>query len=95
METPHLIVIKDKNPKAITHFLIIPKKHIDNLKTIGPTDGPLAQELLFTAQKLGQQLSGSGDFSLIMHNGRKACQTVFHMHLHFMSPEMWHYRGDQ
>ncbi len=89
-QTENLIVIKDKTPKAPTHFLIIPKKHIENVKYIDTSDASLLQEMIFIAQKLSHHLAGSGDFSLVMRNGYKAKQTVFHLHMHFMSPEPWY-----
>ncbi len=84
-ENEHLIVIKDIAPKAPIHYLIIPKKHLENLHNFTAVDKLLASEILFMAKKLAQDLSGSKAYRLVMSNGYDAGQRVFHAHMHFLS----------
>ena len=81
----HLMVIKDIAPKAPIHYLIFPKKHIENIQALQPQDAHLAGELFLMAQELSKKLSGSQAFRLIVNNGRDAGQSVFHLHFHFLS----------
>ena len=85
LETDFSIVIKDINPKAPIHYLIIPKKHIIDLRQLQPEDKELAADLLFVAQKLSKKMPASGDFKLVANNGAGVGQCVFHSHIHFLS----------
>jgi len=78
-ENDSLIVIKDVNPKAPVHLLIIPKKHIRDIKEdsgiIWASVGKLAVEI---AQEKG--LMG---FRMVHNVGTAAL--VKHMHVHFLA----------
>ena len=84
-QTDEVIVIKDINPKAPVHYLIIPKKHICDLKQLGPEDKDLAAQMLFMAQRLSKKLPKPGDFKLVSNNGAGVGQCVFHAHIHFLA----------
>lgn len=84
-ETDELIVIKDINPKAPIHYLIIPKKHIQDIQSFENQDLNLAGQLLFAARDLSQSLPGPSDFKLVVNSGKQAGQCVFHVHLHFLA----------
>jgi len=84
LENEHCIVIKDIYPKAAIHLLIIPKKHIENLKTAEFADAPLLGELLLTAKELSMIVPHASDFKLVTNNGANAGQHVFHLHMHFL-----------
>jgi len=83
-ENEHVFVIPDIAPKAPIHYLIMPKKHIENLLDLADQDRLLAGRLLEAARDLGVQL-GSKSFNLISNNGAGAGQSVFHLHFHFLA----------
>jgi histidine triad (HIT) family protein len=84
-ENESVIVIRDISPKAPTHYLIIPKKHIQDLSTIAPEDAVYAQAIMMMANQLSKRLTGSKAFRLIINNGSDVGQSVFHLHSHFLS----------
>lgn len=84
-ETDTLIVIEDISPCAPIHWLIIPKKHLKDLTHLTTDDHKLALDLILMAQKLSQKSTKTAQFKLLNHNGPKAFQTVFHIHVHFMA----------
>ncbi|MCX5924005.1 MAG: HIT domain-containing protein [Candidatus Dependentiae bacterium] len=84
-ETDDIIVIKDIQPKALVHYLIIPKKHIANIQSCTQQDQALFGSMLLMAQKLSASLAGSQEFKLISNNGASVGQSVFHIHMHFLS----------
>jgi len=80
-----LIVIKDLYPKAPTHYLIIPKKHIKNIQDLALEDAHLFGSIALMAQQLSLSLPTSQDFRLISNDGPQAGQSVFHLHTHFLA----------
>ena len=80
------IVIKDINPQAPTHVLIIPKTNeIPKLSDATKELQTLLGHLLLVAGKISRQLGVDEAFRLIINNGAEAGQTVFHLHLHILA----------
>ena len=83
-ETESIIVIKDISPKAPIHYLIIPKKHVCDVRSLSEEDKELAGEILLMAGDLSKDLSDC-DFRLIANSGKSVGQSVFHAHFHFIA----------
>tara|TARA_B100001027_G_scaffold98823_1_gene67882 strand:- start:1044 stop:1418 length:375 start_codon:yes stop_codon:yes gene_type:complete len=79
------IVIEDINPQAPTHLLIIPKKVIPKLSDASNEDQEILGHLMLVAGKIADQLGLDETFRLVVNNGAKAGQSVFHLHLHLIS----------
>ena len=79
------IVIKDISPQAPTHLLIIPKKVIPKLSDATAEDQNILGHLMLVAGKIAEQLELDETFRLVVNNGAKAGQSVFHLHLHLLS----------
>jgi len=79
------IVIEDINPQAPTHLLIIPKKVIPKLSDASTEDRDILGHLMLVAGKIAEQLELDETFRLVINNGAKAGQSVFHLHLHLLS----------
>ena len=79
------IVIKDISPQAPTHLLIIPKKVIPKLSDSTAEDQSILGHLMLIAGQIADQLGLDETFRLVVNNGAKAGQSVFHLHLHLLS----------
>ena len=79
------IVIKDIQPQAPTHLLIIPKKVIPKLSDSSMDDKEVLGHLMLVAGKVAEQLKLDNTFRIVINNGAKAGQSVFHLHLHLLS----------
>jgi histidine triad (HIT) family protein len=55
-EQDNLIVIKDINPQAKTHLLVIPKKEIKTINHLEEEDRELLADMFFTAKKVAKNL---------------------------------------
>ena len=84
-ENDDVFVMQDIHPKTPIHYLILPKKHIVNVKQLEEQDSHYLAKMMFMARQISEKLSGDGSFRLIMNNGAGAGQSVFHMHCHFLS----------
>lgn len=78
METENLLVIKDVNPKAAIHLLLIPKIHY---RDIGEADGEIWKEVREAAISIAKEKNLSG--YRLVHNAGDAAM-VPHMHVHFL-----------
>ena len=79
------IIINDINPQAPTHLLIIPKKVIPKLSDATAEDKEVLGHLMLLARKIAEDLGLDETFRLVVNNGAKAGQSVFHLHLHLLS----------
>lgn len=83
-EDEQVIVFKDINPKAKTHWLVVPKHHIVNLKAVEASHKPILGHMAWIISQLAQKHE-IGDFRVASNNGAGAGQIVFHMHWHVLS----------
>lgn len=83
-ENDSVIVIKDISPKAPTHYLIMPKHHIESIAHLTDADLHYATSILTMARDIAKEQS-LGSFNLIANNGAGAGQSVFHLHFHFLA----------
>ncbi len=85
-ENEDFIAIRDIYPKAPTHILVIPRRHIDTLNEIGGADPEfcrgMLQFMVEVAGKLGVKESG---YRVINNVGRGGGQVIFHLHWHLLA----------
>lgn len=89
METDNCIVLNDIAPKAPVHQLIIPKKHIADIREFSVEDIAIGAEMFVIAQELSKRANNTA-FRLMMNNGAQAGQHVFHAHMHFLAGKQMH-----
>jgi histidine triad (HIT) family protein len=83
-EDDEMVAFKDIQPKAPTHVLVAPKKHIASLSEAGDEDAPLLGRLQRVAAKIAAEKKITGGFRLVANNGRGAGQSVDHLHYHLL-----------
>ncbi|MCB1111193.1 MAG: histidine triad nucleotide-binding protein [Chlamydiales bacterium] len=83
-EDEHVIAIKDINPAAPVHLLIIPKKEIPRIQEMGEHDLYLLGHVVQVAQKLAKEYNIEEGYRLLTNNGPDAGQTIFHLHFHLL-----------
>ena len=84
-EDDHCVAIRDINPQAPTHVLIIPRKPIPRLVDSEAEDQELLGHLLLVAGRVADKLGVGEAFRLVINNGEGGGQTVFHLHLHILA----------
>jgi len=84
-ETDDIIAIKDRSPKTPIHYLIIAKKHLNDIRELQDGDTAVAGNMLLMAKELSTTLPEPQAFRLISNNGIEVGQSVFHMHFHFLA----------
>ena len=84
-EDDFCIAFNDINPQAPIHILIIPKKEIPQLSLSDEDDSELLGKLLIAANKIAEDHDTKDAFRIVINNGAKAGQSVFHLHLHLLA----------
>ena len=79
------VVIRDMNPQAPTHVLVIPQEHIESLDDASQKDEALLGHLLRVAARVANDvgLSDTG-YRTVINTGAGAGQSVFHLHVHLL-----------
>ncbi len=84
-EDIHCLAFKDIQPVAPQHILIIPKRHIPRLSEATEEQRTILGHLLFVAAKIARDLGLDREgFRVVVNDGERACQSVFHLHLHLL-----------
>jgi histidine triad (HIT) family protein len=84
-EDTEAIVLRDVNPQAPVHLLVVPKRPITRVGEAGADDAALLGHLLIVAgqaaNKAGLHESG---YRLVINHGRDAGETIPHLHIHVL-----------
>jgi histidine triad (HIT) family protein len=77
------VAIRDLYPKAPTHLLVLPERHVDTFRDVSEfPDEEAARMLRFVAETAAE--AGLEDYRLIVNVGPGGGQTVFHLHWHLL-----------
>ncbi len=80
-----VVAFEDIHPKAPTHLLIVPRRHIESMNSLTPEDeamlGRMQRVAADLARERGLQRFG---YRTVMNTGLQAGQSVFHVHLHLL-----------
>jgi histidine triad (HIT) family protein len=80
---PWAIAIRDANPEAPDHILIMPVEHVPSLDECD--DGTLLGDLLLLAREVARKVHvDHGGYRVVINNGKHGGQTVGHLHVHLL-----------
>jgi histidine triad (HIT) family protein len=81
-----LVAIRDINPQAPLHVLIMPRQHIATLNDLAEADDALVGAMNRAAAAIAKE-HGYADrgYRTVFNCNREAGQTVFHIHLHLLA----------
>jgi len=78
------IAIRDIDPKAPTHFLVIPKQVIPRIGEAQQEDQTVLGHLLLVAGKVARMEGVEKGFRVVINNGSEGGETVPHLHIHVL-----------
>lgn len=81
------VAIKDINPRAETHLLVIPKRHVETFRDIREFPAEEAQRMLEFVADTARE-AGLEDYRVVVNVGPGGGQTIFHLHWHVLGGEM-------
>ena len=83
-ENESVLAIEDIHPKAPVHILIIPKKEYQSVQSIPKEELNIIIDVIDVAQQLAIEFDIEDNYRLLTNNGKKAGQSVFHLHFHLI-----------
>jgi histidine triad (HIT) family protein len=83
-EDKSCIAIKDIEPQAPVHFLVIPKKVIARLGEAVKSDQSSLGHLLITAAQVARELGLEEGYRTVINSGTHGGETVPHLHVHVL-----------
>ena len=80
-----VIVIRDINPQAPTHLLVLPTTHLASIREIQAENASLAGHMTVVANDMARR-EGVFDkgYRLAINCGEEGGQTVGHLHMHVL-----------
>jgi histidine triad (HIT) family protein len=84
-EDADAVVLRDVNPQAPVHLLVIPKRPISRIGEAKEEDAALLGHLMIVAGRAANQagLHESG-YRLVINHGKDAGETIPHLHIHVL-----------
>ena len=81
-----VVAFKDLNPAAKIHILIVPKTHVKNIYEVSshPKGAKIMQGIMEAITKVADLFNIADAFRIVVNNGEKAGQTIFHLHFHLL-----------
>ena len=81
----HLVAIRDINPAAPVHVLVIPRKPIPSLNELEEEDRELIGRLMMAVPMIARQMGvAETGYRVVVNTGAHGAQTVPHLHIHIL-----------
>lgn len=80
------VVIRDINPQAPMHVLVIPREHIESLDEVSQREEMLLGHLLRVGARVANDEGhAENGYRSVVNTGAGAGQSVFHLHVHVLA----------
>jgi histidine triad (HIT) family protein len=80
-----VVAVKDINPAAPVHILVVPVRHIASLAAMTEQDTALVGKMTAVANKVAKDLGvAETGYRLIINSGPDGGQEVQHLHMHLI-----------
>jgi histidine triad (HIT) family protein len=77
------VAVRDINPKAETHLLILPERHVDTFRDVSAFPSEEAKRMLDFVAATARE-AGLEDYRVLVNVGPAGGQTIFHLHWHVL-----------
>ena len=82
-KTDGFVAIRDINPKAETHLLVLPERHVDTFRDVDAFPPDEAKRMLAFVAETARQV-GLDDYRVLVNVGPGSGQMIFHLHWHIL-----------
>jgi histidine triad (HIT) family protein len=81
--TEGFVAIRDINPQAPVHLLVLPERHLETFRDVGELSAEEAGRMLEFVAEVARE-AGLEDYTVQVNVGPSAGQTIFHLHWHVL-----------
>jgi histidine triad (HIT) family protein len=81
------VALRDINPRADTHLLVLPERHVDSFREIGEFPADEAKRMLEFVAETAREV-GLDDYRVVVNVGEGGGQTIFHLHWHLLGGQV-------
>ena len=81
------MAIRDLNPKAETHLLVLPERHVPSFREVDQLAPEEAKRMLDFLAATARE-AGLEDYRVVTNVGEGGGQTIFHLHWHVLGGRM-------
>jgi histidine triad (HIT) family protein len=82
-KTDGFVAIRDINPQADVHLLVIPERHVPTFREVSEFPADEAKRMLEFVTETAKG-AGLDDYRVIVNVGEGGGQTIFHLHWHIL-----------
>ena len=83
-EDEDIKIIKDLNPQANVHLLLLPKEHYANIVEMTVDQAVTLAKCIKKVSEMVDELGLTEGFRLVSNKGKYGCQSVEHLHIHIL-----------
>ena len=85
-EDERLVAFNDISPRAPTHVLIVPRRHVSTLNDLTAADDDLIGAMVRLAARIAAERGhAEAGYRTVFNCNAAAGQSVFHIHLHLLA----------
>jgi histidine triad (HIT) family protein len=77
------VAIRDINPLAETHLLVLPERHVDTFRDVAEFTADESKRMLEFVAAAARE-AGLTDYRVLVNVGEGGGQTIFHLHWHVL-----------
>ena len=86
------VAVNDINPRADTHLLVLPERHVPSFREVGEFPPDEAKRMLDFVRDTARD-AGLDDYRVVVNVGEGGGQTIFHLHWHVLGGRVWGLAG--
>jgi histidine triad (HIT) family protein len=84
-EDDQVFAIRDINPRAPVHVMVIPREHLVSAAVLTEAQSGLLSHVIGTANRVAKTLGiAESGYRLTFNVGNDGGQTIYHLHLHVL-----------
>lgn len=83
-ESNSIVALRDANPVAPSHVLVISRRHIPSARDLRAEDSALLGEVFETIARLARDEGLDGGYRIVTNVGRQGGQAIDHLHFHLI-----------
>ncbi len=90
-EDDEVVAFRDIAPRAPTHVLVIPRRHIADAQALTEAHAGVLARLFGVVRKVADEEGLDRGYRVVTNVGPESGQTVFHLHFHLLGgrPMAW------